>query len=275
MTDVWKEAEKAREKRRKLIADLTLQGKFWGKDGALRLEEEFLMICKMARLRFATEKFRIPNFVPAITAEFFSAASSTYYTASANASAHAKQSANLFSKLFWYWRAWICLRKAKKYSDKFAELKSIEDMTLGELDTRACVLNKCGRRQEALDYLSHGIMKLASTGIDNDPEVENKHDLCLFLIHKAEILLEMKNKDKKAQEDYDRAIRLSDYEDEVPILTRVRVWKSYGKFSAETGYVDISKYALGKALFLAKKNGLSDQEQKILAIDKKYKLTLS
>ena len=55
----------------------------------------------------------------------------------------------------------------------------------------------------------------------------------------------------------------------------IMAFSAFGKFSAETGYVDISKYALGKALFLAKKNGLSDQEQKILAIAKKYKLTLS
>ena len=113
------------------ISDLTLKGLFWGKNGANALEKERIKFSK----NNASHWLNYP--------EFLSAGSSTYYAAGGNASSRAKTS-KLFSKVFWYWRAWRCLRAAEKLSDKFAMLKRMEDMALGELDTRSCVLNKSG-----------------------------------------------------------------------------------------------------------------------------------
>lgn len=196
------------------ISDLTLRGLFWDKKGALALEKERLKINKRFQFYFV---------------EFLSAASSTYYAASGNAVSRAKK-ATLFHKPLWCWRAWVCLRAAKKYSDKFASLKKIEDMTLGELDVRACVLNKAGRRSEAANILSHGIMRILTK------QIGTKHDLCLFLIHEAEVLVRIKRYDKenKAEKNYQQAMKL--LEDEViPALTKVRVMKSYGKFLMSFG----------------------------------------
>lgn len=261
--------EKPGEKRKKLIADLTLQGKFWGNSGALRLEEEFLMICKTSALAFADpEKLRISSLAPKIPAEFFSAISSTYYAASGNALSHIKQ-ANLFSKLLWYWRAWRCLRKAEKYSDNFARKISLQIMSLGELDVRACILNKTGRQKEALSVVSHGIMKILTW------QLGSKHDLCLFLIHEAEIITGMRKYDKenKAEKNYRQAMELTE-DETVPTLTKVRVMKSYGNFLAKNKRIDEAESVLGDALDLARENKFYDQERKIKATFKTFKLVI-
>lgn len=234
---------------RKLIGNLTEKGKFWGRGEALCLEKRLINAGF-----FANKK-------PIIIAEMFSAASSTYYAANGNALSHIWQ-ANLFSKSLWFWRAWRCLRKAEKYSDEFARLKRMEDMTLGELDTRACVLNKAGRRNEALVLLRHGIVKIPTK------QIGTKHDLCLFLIHEAEIYGKMK-KIVEAENNYTKAIKFA-----LPDLTKVRVLKSYGKFLAENKRIDAAESLLGDALDLAMDNNLHDQEVKIKAIFKHFKLVI-
>ena len=220
------------------ISDLTLIGLFWGKNGALALEKERLKINKRFEQHFI---------------EYLSATSSTYYAASGNACSRAKVS-NLFSKVFWYWRGWRCLRMAEKLSDKFARLRPMRDMSLGELDTRACILDKARRRNEALSLLSHGIMKIL-TG-----QIGTKHDLCLFLIHEAEVVAGMRKYDKenKAETNYKQAMKLSEDEGDeiIPVLTKVRVMKSYGKFLVTKGQSNDAEAVLGEALDLARSSGL-------------------
>ena len=236
------------------ISDLTLSGLFWGKYGALALEKKRLKINK---------RFRQFHFT-----EFLSATSSTYYAAMGNAVSTAKNSP-LFLKILWYWKAWRCLRAAEKLSDKFAILKRMEDMTLRELDMRACVLSKAGRQSEAHALISHGIMKIL-TG-----QIGTKHDLCLFLIHEAEIITSMRRYDKenKAEKNYAQALKLSE-DESVPALTKVRVMKSYGKFLAENKRINEAESMLGNALDLARENNLYDQERKIKAIFKTFKLVI-
>lgn len=195
------------------IREQTLSGEFWGKMGALSKEK----ICLM-HSRNLGGTFLMSN---------FSSASGTYYAASGNAVSRAKRS-NLFSKLLWYWRAWKCLRKSEKFSDKFAALKEMKYMSCGELDTRACVLHKTKRRKEALSYLSYGIMKISTK------QMGAKHDLCLFLIYEAEILAEMGKRDQ-ARRSYVQATKLSRVGTTIPKLTRIRVFKSYGGFLAAEG----------------------------------------
>lgn len=235
---------------RDIIRKRTLKGLFFGVVGAARLEKGLLKIYK--------------SFGVAPGADFFSAASSTYYAAMGNAFSRAKES-GLFLKLLWRLRAWKCRRIAKKYSDKFAALKPMEKMTLGELDARACVLRKARRQREALGHLSHGIMRVSTK------QEGTKHDLCLFLIHEAEILAET-GKIKEAEENYHDALRYA--EDDVSLLTKSRVWKSFGKFKARRGKLDEAEFALGKALCWSMKEKLFDQTQKITAIAKDYGITL-
>lgn len=232
----------------KKIGELTSKGLFWGKNGAVALEKERIKLNK----GLSWYKFT----------ELLSAASSTYYAASGNALSHIGiEQVGLFSTPLWFWRAWRCLRKAEKYSDKFARLKPMENMSLGELDTRACVLNKAGRRNEAAGLLSHGIMKILNE------ETGTKHDLCLFLIHEAEVLVRIKRYDKKdkAEKNYQQAVKLSE-DETVPALTKVRVMKSYGKFLANIGKIIESKDVLNKGLVLAEGNNLADQVVKIKAL---------
>lgn len=227
------------------ISDLTLSGLFWDKKGALALEKERLKINKRFQFYFV---------------EFLSVASSTYYAASGNAASRAKVP-NLFLKVFWYWMAWRCLRMAEKLSDKFASLKKMEDMSLGELNVWACILNKAGRRNEAVGLLSHGIMKI-STG-----QLGTKHDLCLFLIHEAEVISSMRKYDKenKAEKNYQQAMELME-DRAVLVLTSVRIMKSYGKFLTGVGRITEAKEVLTKALILAEASDLNDQAVKIKAL---------
>lgn len=251
--------EKYFEKFRKPISELTCRGLFWGKDSALALEKKIINVLMGYDLESfikIKENYEKRDFLLSTT----SAASSTYYAASGNAGSRAKAS-NLFSKIFWYWRAWRCLREAEKLSDKFAKMKPIEEMSLGELDTRACILNKAGRREEALALISHGIAKISAG------QTGTKHDLCLFLIHEAEVISSMRKYDKenKAEKNYQQAMKLS--EDEVvPILTKVRVMKSYGKFLIDANRTFEAKHLLNRAYWLAEENGLSDQVVKIKAL---------
>src|SRR3989344_4058504 len=223
------------------ISNLTLRGLFWGKNGALSLEKERL---KIKQFHFT---------------EFLSAASSTYYAASGNAASRAREVV-LFLKPLWYWRAWRCLQIAEKNSDKFADLMPMDEMSLGELDTRACVLNKAGRLDEAIVLLRYGIDKISTE------QVGNKHDLCLFLIHEAEVFVGMRKylKDKEAEENYKQALRLSE-DEAVPVLTRVRIMKSYGKFLVGEGLI-YETNLFNEAYWLAEENGLYDQAVKIKAL---------
>ena len=158
---------------------------------------------------------------------------------------------------------------AEKLSDKFARLKPMEDMSLGELDVRACILNKSGRSNEALILISHGISRI-STG-----QTGTKHDLCLFLIHEAEVIIGMRRYDKenKAEKNYQQAFRFLE-EETLPILTKVRVLKSYGKFLAENKRINEAESMLGNALDLAREDDLYDQERKIKAIFKTFNLAI-
>ena len=230
------------------ISDLTLRGLFWGKNGALAWEKERFKIHKRFEEQF--------HFIT----EFLSAFSSTYYAASGNAASRARET-SLFFKLFWYWRALRCLRKAEIFSDNFANFMPRENMSLGELDIRASVLNKAGRPDEAIVLLRHGIDKISTE------KVGNEHDLCLFLIHEADVIVGMRkyHKDKEAEENYKQAMRLSE-DEAVPILTRVRVMKSYGKFLASVGRTNEAKYLLNKAYQSSEANGLHDQTVKIKAL---------
>jgi tetratricopeptide (TPR) repeat protein len=137
----------------------------------------------------------------------------------------------------------------------------MDDMSLGELDVRASVLNKAGRPDEAIVLLRHGIDKISTE------KVGTEHDLCLFLIHEADVIVGMRkyHKDKEAEENYKQAMRLSE-DEAIPILTRVRVMKSYGKFLANVGRADEAKYLLHKAYQSAEENGLDDQTVKIKAL---------
>ena len=236
---------------RESIREQTLRGEFWGKGGALIKEKTSLMHSRNLEGTFLISSF--------------SSASSTYYAASGNAVSRAKGS-NLFSKLFWYWRSWKCLRKSGRFSDKFAALKKMEDMSLGELDGRACILHKRKCRQESLGYLSHGIMKISTK------QMGTNHDLCLFLIHEAEILAET-GKKKNAHRNYEQTMELSK-NDAVSVLTKVRVLKSYGEFLAEEGIREKAEDVLGEALDMAKENELYDQKRKITAIFNDYKLSI-
>ena len=226
------------------ISNLTLRGLFWGKNGALALEKERLKINRSHQFHFT---------------EFLSAASSTYYAASGNAASRIKKE-KLFFKPLWCWRAWRCLQIAEKNSDKFAKLRPMNEMSLGELDTRACVLNKAGRLSEAIVLLRHGIDKISTE------QVGNKHDLCLFLIHEAEVFVGMRKylKDKEAEENYKQALRLSE-DEAVPVLTRVRIMKSYGKFLVGVGLI-YETNLFNEAYWLAEENGLYDQAVKIKAL---------
>ena len=153
------------------------------------------------------------------------------------------------------------MRTAEKLSDKFAELTPMEDMSLGELDTRACILNKTGRQSEAQALISHGIMKILTK------QIGTKHDLCLFLIHEAEIITSMRRYDKenKAETNYKQAIKLME-DRVVPVLTSVRIMKSYGKFLSGVGKITEAKEVLTKALILAEASDLNDQAVKIKAL---------
>ena len=117
---------------------------------------------------------------------------------------------------------------AEKLSDKFARLKPMEDMSLGELDVRACILNKSGRSNEALILISHGISRI-STG-----QTGTKHDLCLFFDPRGRSYYwdEKVRQRKQGRKNYQQAFRFLE-EETLPILTKVRVLKSYGKFLAE------------------------------------------
>jgi len=227
------------------ISDLTLRGLFWGKNGALSLEKERVKINRSHQFHFI---------------EFLSATSSTYYAASGNAASRAREMV-LFFKPLWYWRAWRCLQIAEKNSDKFAKLRPMDEMSLGELDTRACVLHKAGRLSEAIIFLRYGIDKISTE------KVGTNHDLCLFLIHEAEVFVGMRKylKDKEAEENYKQAMRLSE-DEAVPVLTRVRIMKSYGKFLAGAGRAYEAKNLLNEAYWLAEENGLYDQAVKIKAL---------
>lgn len=229
----------------KRISELTCKGLFWGENGAIAMEKERLKLNKA----FGQSPV-----------ELLSATSSTYYAASGNAASRARNS-SLFLKIFWYFRAWKCLRRAEILSDKFAKLRLIEDMSLGELDVRACILNKAGRSNEALVYLNYGIMKIP-TG-----QLGTKHDLCLFLIHETEIITGMRKYDKenKAEKNYQQAMKLSE-DETVPALTKVRVMKSYGKFLASIARITESKDMLREGLGLAEENKLFDQAVKIKAL---------
>lgn len=229
----------------KRISELTCKGLFFGKNGVIVMEKE--------RLKLNRSFGQSP-------VELLSAVSSTYYAASGNAVSRAKVS-NLFLKPLWCWRAWRCLRKAEKYSDEFAKLKPMEDMSLGELDVRACVLHKSGRRDEAEELLSHGIMKIL-TG-----QLGTKHDLCLFLVHESEIISSIRKYDKenKVEKNYQQALKLSE-DETVPVLTKVRVMKSYGKFLADINRNYEAKHLLDQAYWLAEENDLNDQVVKIKAL---------
>ena len=238
-----KDVEKIREK--------TLLGDFWGKCGAVSIQKQILNFYR-AYCRW-DKKYYGGGTSSIFPVQLFSMASSTYYAASGNAGSRAKMS-NLFPKVFWYWRAWRCLRKAERLSDKFAKLMLMEDMSLGELDTRACILNKTGRRKEAAALISHGIMKILTK------QTGTKHDLCLFLIHEAEIITGMRKYDKenKAETNYKQAMKLSEDEGDeiIPVLTKVRVMKSYGKFLVTKGQSNDAEAVLGEALDLARSSGL-------------------
>jgi len=241
----------------KSIKDDILLGDFWGKGKAISFQKQLLKLVELYRRWHDSAKL-----IFSIPVELFSMASSTYYAASGNAASRIKEE-KLFFKPLWYWRAWMCLQIAEKNSDKFAKLRPMNEMSLGELDTRACVLNKAGRLSEAIVLLRHGIDKISTE------QVGNKHDLCLFLIHEAEVFVGMKKylKDKEAEENYKQAMKLS--EDEiapVPILTRVRVMKSYGKFLTGVGRAYEAKNLLNEVYWLAEENGLYDQAVKIKAL---------
>ena len=248
-TLTYEENKKIDEGLRKLedlsgkISDLTCKGLFFGKNGALKLEKDRIKITK--------------NIGGYLGWSRLSAISSTYYAASGNADSRAKVS-NLFFKPFWYWIAWRCLRKAEKLSDKFAGLRPMKDMSLGELDTRACVLHKSKRVEEARSYLIYGKVKVTKE------QTGTKHDLCLFLVHEAEVLAEMKRKED-ASKNYNQALELSENAT-VSFLTKVRIMKSYGKFLSGAGKVIEAKDILNKALGLAEKNSLNDQAVKIKAL---------
>lgn len=246
------------------IKEKTLSGNFWGECGAVSIQKQ---IIKFYRAYCRWDKIYKANTASIFPVELFSMTSSTYYTASGNALSRIGRS-NLFSKTFWFWRAWRCLCKAEEYSDKFAKLKPMENMTLGELDTRACILNKTGRRSEAIGLLSHRVMKIL-TG-----QTGTKHELCLLLIHEAEIIAGMRKYDKenKAEKNYQQAMKLSENET-IPVLTKVRVMKSYGKFLVENKKINEAEIMLSDALDLAEDNKLHDQVSKIRAIFKDFKIT--
>lgn len=236
------------------IMEKTVLGQFWGKGGSVSCQKQVLNGSRIYRSWYGKKSlFSIPI-------ELFSMASSTYYAASGNAGSRAKAS-NLFSKVFWYWRAWRCLRAAEKLSDKFAKFKRIEEMSLGELDVRACVLHKSKRLEEARNYLIYGIVKVTKE------QTGTKHDLCLFLIHEAEIIAGMRKYDKgnKVEEIYRWVMKLSE-DETVPVLTSVRVMKSYGKFLVGVGRTYEAKHLLNRAYFLAEENKLFDQAVKIKAL---------
>ena len=239
------------------IREKTLLGDFWGKCGAVSIQKQ---IINFYRACCRWDKIYKDDTSSIFPVELFSMTSSTYYAASGNASSRAKK-ANLFLKPFWYWRGWRCLRAAEKLSDKFAKLMPMEDMSLGELDVRACILNKTGRQSEAQAFISHGIMKIL-TG-----QIGTKHDLCLFLIHEAEVIVSMRKYDKenKAETNYQQAIKLME-DRAVPVLTRVRVMKSYGKFLIGVGRIIEAKDVMNKALILAEASDLNDQAVKIKAL---------
>lgn len=238
----------------------TLLGDFWGKYGAVSIQKQIVNFYRACCRR---DKKLNDNRVYIIPVAFlFSAASSTYYAAGGNAFSHIGQvQADLFSMPLWFWRGWKCLRKAEKYSDEFAKLKPMKNMTLGELDTRACILSKRGRRNEAAGLLSHGIKEILTK------QTGTKHDLCLFLVHESEIISSMRKYDKenKAEANYQQAMKLSE-DEAVPALTKVRVMKSYGKFLAGVDKVVEAKDVLNKGLVLAEENNLDDQVVKIKAL---------
>ena len=239
------------------IRDKTLLGDFWGKCGAVSIQKQ---IIDFYRAYCRWDKIYKDNTSSIFPVELFSMTSSTYYAAGGNAGSRAKVS-NLFLKPFWYWIAWRCLRKAEKLSDKFAGLRPMEDMSLGELDTRACILNKAGRQREACIFLNHGVKRIL-TG-----QVGTKHDLCLFLIHEAEIIAGMRRYDKenKAEKNYQQAFKLMENR-AVPVLTSVRIMKSYGKFLSGVDRITEAKEVLTKALILAEASDLNDQVVKIKAL---------
>lgn len=254
-----KDVEKIREK--------ILLGDFWGKCGAVSIQKQILNFYR-AYCRWDKKYYGggTPSIFPV---QLFSMASSTYYAASGNAVSLADGIpflVTVYFRIFWLWRAWRCLRKAEIFSDKFAALRRMEDMSLGELDTRACILNKRGRRNEALALISHGITKI-STG-----QTGTKHNLCLFLIHEAEVIAGMRKYDKenKAETNYKQAMKLSEDEGDeiIPVLTKVRVMKSYGKFLATKGQSNDAEAVLSEALDLARSSGLFDQVKKIKTVIK-------
>lgn len=246
MNSEYKEIfDKIKDDFRNLIGKLTCRGEFWGKGGSLFWEKTVSEIYKT----FGEEFY-----------ELLSSSSSTYYAASGNAASRAKES-GLYFKVLWYWNSWKCLRTAERLSDKFASLKKMEDMSLGELDVRACILHKSGRRNEALKYLRQGLIRQTGT----------KHDLCLFLIHEAEVLVDIRrdkagyNGDEKAMENYKQAMKLTE-DETVPVSTKVRVMKSYGKLMEIHGETKEAVKILNNALTLAESNKLNDQAVKIKAL---------
>ena len=54
----------------------------------------------------------------------------------------------------------------------------------------------------------------------------------------------------------------------IPVLTKVRVMKSYGKFLVTKGQSNDAEAVLGEALDLARSSGLFDQVKKIKTVIK-------
>lgn len=210
------------------IYNLTWLGKFWGWTGVIALHE-----------------IRHRHF------QDFSALSSTYYAASGNAKARAKNNP------LWIIIAAVCFWRALRLSDRFAKMVTLKNMTVGQLDVRSHILRKAGRHEEALKCVDEALFR----------EDIERHSKALLLIGAAESL-EVTGKKDEAHKMYTKALFMSQ-RDDMPVDTTIRVLRSVAKFERRQ-YRNIAEYKGDEKLFrrayeLALENNLNDQRDKIVS----------
>lgn len=229
------------------IHHLTWLGEFWGFKGVVVLD--------WIR-NYYTDELRGKR------QEMLSARSSTYYAATGNACAHASQ--GFFLKLFWLVISFFCSQRALHFSDCFAKI-GLKNMNVGELDVRATILRKASvfrraeRRAEALECINEAL---------NRDEVA-PHSRVFLMIGRADILAASENAADKgsAYIIYDQAL---DLKDKIDVATKVRLYKSYAQFliKYKPGLIIKAREMIFEAKELAIENGLDDQMEKIIVIEK-------
>lgn len=218
---------------------LTWAGDYWGKDSAIWLAK-----------RLFREREKRGERMQALMS-----LSSTYYSAAGNAAAHACiRHGSIFpnpAMLMWAIRAFLCLKKAERLSDRVQRELGIVGMNHDELGVRSAILCKAGRHREALLCTEQAMMR---TGLSPDDQV-------LLAMGLGEIKSAV-GESKDAQYAYSRAAELIP---NTKPTTAVRFLKSFAEFLNSQGGGGASNM-LEEALEIARANHLDDQVLKIQSL---------